>query len=496
MHTLSQWHLAVTIAAWVALVATASAAVPRPSTETACANLTALLPSKVANSFLDLRYIDSQYHYYNAKQSAYYPSCVFYPTSAQDVSTALKAIKAAGSRFAVKTAGHNPNQFFSSVDKGVLIDLNQMNNRTYDAASTLGTYQPGGNFGEVYDYFAQFNRTVVGARLAGVGTGLALGGGLSYLSSQYGMACDSFRELEVVTPNGNIVTASPNENADLFFACRGGGGNAYGIVTKYTVQTRPIGSFYAGNIYYYANQTKAVMAAVSNFTLYNTDPKAAIIATWEKIVLSSDSVPALALLFLVYDGEDAGDVFAAFTSLPNVENTLGTKTYKEVVNMPVSNAAQLARGDNIFRVAVHDFSDDSYLQAFDAWEQWCDENDGDYVLSSLDFQPIPKSLTDASKAQNGGNAMQMPDGPWFWLNFLIMTPPKIGDDKYNAIQASFRDMVNSVPNAPGLPLFINDANYDQNPLHTFSTFGQLQQIKAKYDPDNFFTNYTGGWSFA
>ncbi|KAH8880305.1 FAD-binding domain-containing protein [Thozetella sp. PMI_491] len=491
MHTLSL----VAAGAWAALVATAAAA-SSPG-EAACANLTAMLPSKVANSILDLRYIGSQLQYYNAKQSAYYPSCVVYPTSTQDVSTALKAIKAAGSRFAVKTAGHNPNQFFSSVDKGVLIDLNQMNNRTYDAATTLGTYEPGGKFGDIYDYFAQFNRTVVGARLAGVGTGLALGGGLSYLSSQYGMACDGFRELEVVTPNGDIVTASPDENEDLFFACRGGGGNAYGIVTKYTVQTRPIGSFYAGNIFYFANQTKAVMAAVTNFTLHNTDPKAAIIGTWEKFFLPTVfDLDALALLFLVYDGEDPGDAFANFTSLPNLANTLGTKTYKDVVNMPIANEAELSRGDNIFRVAVHDFSDDTYLQAFDAWETWCDENKGDYVLSSLDFQPIPRSLTDASKAQNGGNAMQMPDGPWFWINFLITTPPLISDCKYNEIQASFREMVNSVPNAPGLPLFINDANYDQNPLRTFSTFGQLQQIKAKYDPDNFFTDYTGGWSFA
>ncbi len=52
-------------------------------------------------------------------------------------------------------------------------------------------------------------------------------------------------------------------------------------------------------------------------------------------------------------------------------------------------------------------------------------------------------------------------------------------------------MVNSVPNTQGLPLFINDANYDQNPLRTFTSFPRLQQIKAKYDPDSFFANYYG-----
>jgi hypothetical protein len=57
-------------------------------------------------------------------------------------------------------------------------------------------------------------------------------------------------------------------------------------------------------------------------------------------------------------------------------------------------------------------------------------------------------------------------------------------------------MVNPVPNADGLPLFINDASFDHNPLQTFSTYSRLQDIKQKYDPDGFFENYTGDWSFS
>ncbi len=78
--------------------------------------------------------------------------------------------------------------------------------------------------------------------------------------------------------------------------------------------------------------------------------------------------------------------------------------------MPLPNETDLTKGGNIFRVAVHDFSDRRYLDAFKAWEKWCEDHKLEYVLTSLDFQPIPKSLTDASNAQNGGNAMQMPAG--------------------------------------------------------------------------------------
>ncbi|EME86584.1 uncharacterized protein MYCFIDRAFT_186734 [Pseudocercospora fijiensis CIRAD86] len=463
----------------------------------ACNNLTASLGADKVQKPTSVEYQASTYGYWNAMQANYKPTCAVYPTSAEDVSTALQAIKAAKSRFAIKAGGHNPNTFFSSVDQGVLIDLNQMTIRTYDASSTIGTYQPGGTFNDIYDYFQQYGRTVVGARLGGVGTGLALGGGLSFLSSQYGMACDSFRELEIVLPSGEIVTASPTQNSDLFFASRGGGGNAYGVVTKYTIQTRPSGTFYAGNIIYLFNSS-AVREAVRNFIQYNTDPKAAIIATYEKI--PTPGVGDLALdqaivLFLVYDGPDAGDAFANFTNIPNLLNTLGQKTYPEAVNMPIPLATELTRGNNIFRVAVHRINDTAFEQAFDAWSEWCEANKGVYTLSSLDIQPIPKSLTDASNSQNGGNAMQMPDGPWFWLNFLISSSSLLTSAQYDSVQASFRDMVNSVPSASGLPLFVNDANYDQNPLKTFSTYATLQAAKKKYDPENFFAEYTGGWNF-
>lgn len=465
----------------------------------ACANLTTSLgDSKVISSQLNPEYIETRLDYWNEIQSEYAPSCIVYPTSANDVSIALQAVRAAESRFAIKAGGHNPNTFFSSVDQGVLLDMNSMTTRTYDASTQLGTYEPGGVFGDIYEYFIQYNRTVVGARLAGVGTGLALSGGLSYLSPQYGMACDSFRELEVVIPSGEIVTASETENPDLFFACRGGGGNAYGVVTKYTVQTRPAGTFTAGNLIFLFEQTDDVLNAVGNFTLYNTDPKASIIATYEKLLTPSLdlNLDESIILFLVYDGPDPGDVFNNFTSLDPLINTVSQMDYIEVINLPIPDSTLISRGDNIFRVQAHHISesDKTFATSYNTWVEWCENNKGSYVLSSIDFQPIGKTLTDASASQ-GGNAMQMPEGPWLWLNFLIQTPLGIPDAQYDAIQASFRDMVASVTSADDLPLFINDASYDQNPLQTFSTFDTLKATKMKYDPDSFFANYTGGWNF-
>ncbi|KAJ5745716.1 hypothetical protein N7520_010898 [Penicillium odoratum] len=463
----------------------------------ACTNITTQLgSSKVNTNQLSLDYTESL-EYWNTIQDSYKPTCIVFPSSAQDVSICLQAIRAAGSRFAIKAGGHNPNTFYSSVEAGVLLDLNSMTAKSYDTETTLATYEPGGVFGDIYEYFAQWNRTVVGARLAGVGTGLALGGGMSYLSPQYGLACDSFRELEIVLPDGQIVTASNETNADLFFASRGGGGNAYGVVTKYTVQSRPIGEFWAGNLIYVFEQRDAVIEAIGNFIIYNTDPKAAIIGTYEKLPTPdlNLNLDEAIIMFLVYDGSDPGDAFKNFTDITALLDTTGIKSYNDVVNMPIPMSTEISRGANMFRVGVHRPGNNSYENALDTWREWAEENKGSYELLSLDFQPVPKSLTDASKAQ-GGNAMQMPDGPYFWLNYLITTPPGMSEVDYDTVQASYRDMVKGTGNAEGLPLFINDASYDQNPLQTFSTFEKLQGIKKKYDPDNFFVDYTGGWSFA
>ncbi|KAI1127893.1 hypothetical protein F5Y10DRAFT_241997 [Nemania abortiva] len=464
----------------------------------ACQNLTSSLGvEKTAVSPLDIRYINSRTSYWNTKLDAHAPACVVYPEDAEDVSLVLKVVRETGSRFAIKAAGHNTNDLFSSVEDGVLIDLTHMTGKSYDESTTLATYEPGSSWGDLYEYYLQYGRTVVGGRVYDVGTGLALGGGMSYLSPQYGMACDSFRELEVVLPSGDIVTASSTDNPDLFFGLRGGGGNAYGVVTKYTVQSRPIGTLYAGNLLYILDHREQILNATRDFILYNTDPKAAILMNFN-ILTTPDldlGLDQACLMFLVYDGEDPGDAYANFTAIPHLLNTLGPKTYPEVANLPIPKLAVLSRADNVFRIGVHRADDDSYRTAFEKFYQWSQDNKGDYTYIHMDYNPVPRSLTDASKAQ-GGNAMEMPDGPWFWAEYTLTTPPLISQKKYDEIQASFKAMVDGTPNAQGLPYFLNEAHADQDALKTFASYSRLQQIKQRYDPDGFFANKTGGWSFS
>lgn len=154
-----------------------------------------------------------------------------------------------------------------------------MTRKSYDAASQTGFFEPGNRWRDSYAYFAQWNMAPVGGRLGGVGSGLALGGGLSYLSAQYGLACDGFVQLDVVLADGSLVAArADNEHADLFKALKGGG-NRFGVVTGYHVKLRPTGTFYSGVMIYEEKYFEDVVKATLAFNNGNDDPRAAIITS-------------------------------------------------------------------------------------------------------------------------------------------------------------------------------------------------------------------------
>ncbi|KAG5292059.1 FAD binding domain-containing protein [Histoplasma ohiense] len=131
-------------------------------------------------------------------------------------------------------------------------------------------------------------------------------------------------EFDVVLANGDIVKASNCQNTDLFNVLRGGG-NAYGIVTTYTLKTHKIGKVWGGNLTISADKSNEVLAAVRDFTEYYPDDKAAIIATRN---IGIENQLDIWLIFLFYDGETApAGTFDNFTNIGPILNTAKTQSY-------------------------------------------------------------------------------------------------------------------------------------------------------------------------
>jgi len=181
---------------------------------------------------------------------------------------------------------------------------------------------------------------VVGARATGIGVaGFLLGGGYSYLTSQYGLAIDNIVAYELVLPSGAIVEVTANSHPDLFFALKGGYNN-FGIVTRFTLSAFPQGQVWGGSLSFTAEQIPTISRATTEFAASVVDPKAAIITTFDFFL----GQPGITMV-IFYDGPTPpAGIFDRFTSLPAATSDISTRSFLSLYESPQSNATAGLRG--------------------------------------------------------------------------------------------------------------------------------------------------------
>jgi FAD/FMN-containing dehydrogenase len=159
------------------------------------------------------------------------PAAIARCADANDVAAALTFGQARGLEIAVRGGGHNPAGH-CAVDHGLVIDLSRMRDVRVDPEKHVAVSQGGATWLD-FDAATQAHGLVTpGGVVGSTGvTGLTLGGGIGHLTAQYGLTCDNLLAVELVTPAGEIVRASEDENPELLWGLRGGGGN-FGVVAQ------------------------------------------------------------------------------------------------------------------------------------------------------------------------------------------------------------------------------------------------------------------------
>lgn len=162
-------------------------------------------------------------------------------SSEADVQTCVRWARENNIPLVARSGGHSYGGY--STTTGLMIDVSAMNTVTYDPATNRATLGGGVRNKHVFSAFKPLGRAITHGRCLEVGVaGLVLGGGIGFDMRSHGYTCDWLRETRVVLADGSVITCNEKENADLFWACRGGGGGNFGIHTSFTFETFPVGT--------------------------------------------------------------------------------------------------------------------------------------------------------------------------------------------------------------------------------------------------------------
>lgn len=203
----------------------------------------------------DARYEDARKTWNRALDQ--HPALIIVAQHASDVVAAVRFASKANLGISIQSTGHG---VILPADGNLLIVTSRMNNVRVDAVNQTAWVEAGVKWGQVLEQTQAVGLAPLLGSSPTVGVvGYTLGGGMGWLARKYGLAADSVRYFELVTPGGQLVRASATEHSDLFWGLRGGGGN-FGVITGMEIQLYPVTTVYGGSMIYPIAQAKAVLA--------------------------------------------------------------------------------------------------------------------------------------------------------------------------------------------------------------------------------------------
>ncbi|WP_331234666.1 FAD-binding protein [Natronorarus salvus] len=413
-----------------------------------------------------------------------YPGLVLRCSGVADVIDAVNLTSAHDLLVTVRGGGHNVAGA-AVCDGGIVIDLSAMTGVWVDPDERTAWVQAGATLGDVDRETQAFGlATPLGVVSATGVAGLTLGGGLGHLRNKYGLSADNLASVDVVTTDGEYLTASPNEHADLFWGLRGGGGN-FGVVTGFEFDLHPVGPEVAVLLaVYHADDGDAVMRGFREYA-QSTPDELSIIASRgthpDEALFPADVVDEPKIVIVgMYAGSPAqgGAVIEPLRELAEpVADLSGTMPYTDFQRAFDETAPD---GSRYYWKSLYldSLSDDVVDRIF----EWGDAAPS--PLSTIDVWALGGAVADVGLDES---AFIGRDAPYLLAVEAHWEDP--GDDEANIAWA--REFLEEMHQYSDGSLYLNFPGfYEDGDRLMDRTFGdayaRLSEVKTRYDPENVF----------
>lgn len=417
---------------------------------------------------------------YNGMFSERNPAAILQCTSPEDVVAAVNFVRENGFLFAVKSGGHSIAGF-SAIDGGVLIDLSQMTDVEVDPDAKVARAQAGVKWAAFDAATQEHGLATPGGFVSTTGVaGLTLNGGIGLLSPKHGLTCDNLVGAEVVTASGEVLWVSEDENPDLLWGLRGGGGN-FGIVTRFDLRLFPVTDVYLRGAMYPAERGAAVLRSYREGVAGSPDDllTAAIFSTVAEHPMMPEEM----------DGQKVWTVLAAY---------IGPESEGEPLTdfIPALPDPLASFGMQIPYVMAQQFQDETALWGRqNYWKSGLLDELSDEVIDKVaELAPtVPSPFCTVTLLSLGGAIAAVDEDATAYSHrdakFDFSIDNIWGDPAENEAQIAWsRDFFAQVhPFTRGVYLnFIGDEGLDRVREAYGKKYARLSELKRKYDPSNLF----------
>jgi FAD/FMN-containing dehydrogenase len=401
------------------------------------------------------------------------PAAIVSCGSTDEVVAAVLAARAAGLSIAIRGGGHSVAGH-SIPDGALVVSLDRMRTVEVDPERRLAHAGGGALWDDVDAAAFAHGLAVPGGTFGDTGIGgLTLGGGLGWLMPVAGLTCDNLVEAEVVTADGTVAIAGPND-PELLWALRGGGGN-FGVVTRFTFRLTPIGPMWGGAIRYAGSAAREVFARINEvFASHPTIGMPTI-----GIGRDPDAGPSISLLLGIVDGTDPEEIAASLRrDLPIISDELGPKTYLEL---------QALAG--ILPFGLRHYWKGHFLRELDSdtFEHLVESIGADDAVGASFI--LLEGIVGAARIEpDGGAAFGQRAAAWNASALAVWESP---DDDELAIGWARRVVDLVAPASLTGGGYVNYSPVDETGERVMAAYGperyaRLVDVKRRHDPDNVF----------